>query len=202
MKIMEGLKLKGNPVMIPGCARIELPEFFKEMGYKTGAEVGVYKGGFTERFCKEGLKMFAVDPWTSYYGDRDQSRQELIYKEAFERLAPYDCTIIRSSSMRAVRNFRPEQLDFVYLDGDHRFMQVAEDVVEWSKRVRKGGVVAGHDYFTSLPWARKFRCQVGVVVDAYTKAFGIDNWYLLGDLDPQTEPEWMDWRLTWMWIKP
>ena len=202
MKIIEGLKLKGKPVMIPETARIDLPDFFTEMGYKTGAEIGVYKGGFSERFCKVGLKMYAVDPWASYYGDRDIERQESIYKEACERLSPYDCTIIRSSSMRAVRNFRPDSLDFVYIDGDHRFMQVAEDVVEWSKRVRKGGVVAGHDYFTSLPWARKFRCQVGVVIDAYTKAFGIDNWYLLGDLDPKTEPEWMDWRLTWMWIKP
>ena len=199
---MDGLKLQGKPVMIPETARIDLPEFFSEMGYKTGAEIGVYKGGFTERFCKLGLKMFAVDPWSPYYGDRDSNRLELIYKEAQERLAPYDCTIIRSRSMVAVRNFRPEQLDFVYIDGDHRFLQVAEDVVEWAKRVRKGGVVAGHDYFTSLPWARKFRCQVGVVIDAYTKAFGIDNWYLLGDLDPKTEPEWMDWRLTWMWIKP
>lgn len=202
MKIMDGLKLQGKPVMIPGCARIELPEFFKEMGYKTGAEIGVYKGGFTERFCKAGLKMYAVDPWVSYYGDRDQSRQELIYKEAQERLSPYDCTVMRSKSMVAVRHFRPEQLDFVYIDSDHRFIQAAEDIVEWSKRVRKGGIVAGHDYFTSLPWARKFRCQVGVVVDAYTKAFGIDNWYILGDLDSEYEPEVGAWFPSWMWIKP
>lgn len=203
MRIMDGIQeLRGTPARIPGCSRIELPEFFKEMGYKVGAEVGVYKGGFTERFCQAGMKMFAVDPWVSYYGDRDQERQNLIYEEACERLAPYDCTIIRKSSMEAARDFRREELDFVYLDGDHRFMQVAEDIVEWEKRVRRGGVVSGHDYFTSLPWARKFRCQVGAIVDAYTKAFGIDNWWIFGELDPETEPEWGQWFLSWMWIKP
>lgn len=202
MRIIDGINLKGAPAIIPDSARIHLPEFFVEMGYTTGAEVGVYKGGFTERFCKAGLKMFAIDPWTSYYGDRDQDRQDSIHEEACNRLALYDCTIVRKTSLMGARDFRPDSLDFVYIDGDHRFKETAADIVDWSKRVRSGGVVAGHDYFTSLPWARKFRCQVGVVVDAYTKAFGINNWYLLGDLDPVMEPEWMQWFPTWMWIKP
>lgn len=202
MKIIDGIKLKGAPARIHGCSRTELPEFFKEMGYKVGAEIGVYKGGFTERFCQAGLKMFAVDPWVSYYGDRDQDRQNQIYAEACERLAPYDCTIIRKSSAEAAGLFVAESLDFVYIDSDHRFKQTAADLVDWNRKVRSGGVMSGHDYFTSAPHARKFRCQVGVVVDAYTKAFGINNWWLIGDLDPQTEPEWLQWFPTWMWIKP
>ena len=202
MRIIDGIELRGAPAVIPDSARVDLPQFFVEMGYKTGVEVGVYKGAFTERLCKAGLKMFAVDPWVSYYGDRDQERQDSIYAEACGRLAPYDCTIIRKTSAEAARQFRYESLDFAYVDGDHRFKEMAADTVDWSKRVRPGGVVAGHDYFTSLPWARKFRCQVGVIVDAYTKAFGINNWYLIGDRDPEEEPEWGQWFPTWLWIKP
>lgn len=203
MRIMDAIKeLKGSPATIPGSSRVELPEFFKEMGYKVGAEVGVYKGGFTERFCQSGLKMYAIDPWTSYYGDRNQERQNLIYEEACERLAPYDCTVIKKSSAEGARSFQDHSLDFVYIDGDHRFVQTAVDLVAWDRKVRPGGVMSGHDYFTSLPHARKFRCQVGVIVEAFTKAFGITNWYLLGDLDKETEPEYGDWYLSWMWVKP
>jgi len=201
-QLLEGLKLIGSPAHIPDCSRTDLPQFFVDQGYKAGAEIGVYKGGFTKRFCEAGLKMFAVDPWTAYYGDRDQGRVDSIYEEACKTLSPYsNCTIIKKSSMEATGDIPNLSLDFVYIDSDHRFKQTAEDIVEWSKKVRSGGVVAGHDYFTSLPWARKFRCQVKAVVDAYAKAFGYDNFYTLGDLDHITEPEWMQWTLSWFWIK-
>jgi hypothetical protein len=201
VKLIDGIKLTGRPAHIPGCARVELPEFFVQMGYKIGAEIGIYKGGFTKMFCEAGLKMYAIDPWAPYYGDKNQGRLNLIYEEACNTLAPYDCVIVKKSSMEAQRDFRRGSLDFVYIDSDHRFKETAEDLVEWEKKVRPGGVVAGHDYFTSLPQARKFRCQVKAVVDAFVGCFGIDNFYTFGDLDPQAEPWWELWTLSWMWIK-
>jgi len=201
MKLIDGLNLKGKPAHIPGCSRTDLPEFFKEMGYKVGAEIGVYKGNFTKRFCEAGLKMYAIDAWERYYGDKNQARQDLIYEEAYKTLSSCDCTIIRKSSMEASRDFRRNSLDFVYIDSDHRFKETAEDLVEWAKKVRPGGIVAGHDYFTSLPQARIFRCQVGAIVDAYVKCFGIENFYTFGDLDSQTEPEYGFWVNSWMWRK-
>ena len=103
--------------------------------------------------------------------------------------------------MEASRDFRRNSLDFVYIDSDHRFKETAEDLVEWAKKVRPGGIVAGHDYFTSLPQARRFRCQVGAIVDAYVKCFGIENYYTFGDNDSQTEPEYGFWVNSWMFIK-
>jgi hypothetical protein len=202
MKLIDGIKLIGKPAEISGCSRIELPEFFKQMGYKVGAEIGVYKGEFTERFCKEGIKMFAVDPWTAYYGDKDQVRQDLIYDGVCKKLIMQDCTIVRKSSAEAAGQFCDGELDFVYIDSDHRFKETAADIVDWERKVRSGGVVSGHDYFTSLPHARRFRCQVGAIVDAYTKAFGIENFFVFGELDRETEPNVGEWYLSWMWIKP
>jgi len=198
---MDGLKLTGKPANIPGCSRTELPAFFKEMGYKYGAEIGVLTGLFTKRFCDEGMKMLAVDPWAPYYGDRDRTRQEKFYNDTCALLAPYDCRVIRKSSMDAAAEIPKESLDFVYIDSDHRFKETAEDIVEWGKRVRPGGIVAGHDYFTSLPWARRFRCQVGAIVDAYVKCFGVENFYTLGELDPKTEPIYGGWYPSWFFIK-
>ena len=54
MKIIDGIKLKGRPAEIPGCSRGDLPQFFVDMEYKIGAEIGVYKGAFVEKFCKAG----------------------------------------------------------------------------------------------------------------------------------------------------
>ncbi len=66
MKIIDGIKLKGLPAEIPDCGRDDLPQFFVDMGFKVGAEIGVLRGEFTEKLCQAGLKVYAVDPWKNY----------------------------------------------------------------------------------------------------------------------------------------
>jgi hypothetical protein len=39
-----------------------------------------------------------------------------------------------------------EPLDFVYIDGDHSYEGVLRDIHAWTPHVRKGGIIAGHDY--------------------------------------------------------
>lgn len=197
MKIIEAIKQKGLPFEIPDSSRNELPEFFKQMGYKVGVEIGVYKAAFTNMLCDAGFKMFGIDPWHSYSGAgrvaKDQSRQEFLYGHAKRVLEKYnDCTIIRKASMDAVGSFKDESLDFVYIDGDHSFKHVAQDIYEWTWKVRKGGVVAGHDYRANIGGIEKNINHIGPVVDAYTKAFAIKNWYVFGDKDHAS---------SWMWIR-
>jgi len=203
VKIIEGIKQKGSPFEIPDCSRDELPEFFKQMGYTVGAEIGVYKGAFTEKFCKAGLKMYAIDPWHSYAstgrGAKNQERQEFLYKHTQRALAPYnDCTIIRKTSMDAVHYFKDRSLDFVYIDGDHNFKHVAEDIYDWTWKVRKGGIVAGHDYFTPILSIRNNINHVGPVVDAFMKALRIKNWYILGETNGKMQK---DHALSWFFIR-
>jgi len=179
MKLKEGLAFKGRPFIIPNTLRRDFPAFFKEMGFKVGAEVGVYRGGFSKEFCEKGFEFYAVDPWAGYIGagrtEQKQDEQDLNYKIACETLAPYpNCTIIRKSSMDALEDFEDGSLDFVYLDGDHRFRYAAEDIVEWAKKVRVGGIVSGHDYWNTDPKASNLLCQVKAVVDAYTNVYDID----------------------------
>ena len=126
-------------------SRDELPVFFKQRGYEVGAEIGVYRGEFTEKFCKEGLKMYAVDSWLAR-GRQSQKLCNLRYEFVEKLLSKYDCKIIRKISMDAVKDFEDESLDFVYIDADHRYGFVYQDVLEWTKKVRKGGIVSGHDY--------------------------------------------------------
>ncbi len=202
-RIMEGFKtLKGSPATIPDVSRDELPEFFKQMGFQRGAEVGVYKGEYTKKFCEAGLQMYAIDAWRAFYGQgrtqQVQERQDFLYKHAQGQLAPYmnTTTIIRKDSMDAVHGFRDEALDFVYIDGDHNFKHVAMDVYEWAKKVKKGGIVAGHDYWSTNPKAQTVICQVKPVINAYVEVFGIKNFWIFGRSDLPNEK-----ALSWMFVR-
>ncbi|HUV42443.1 MAG TPA: class I SAM-dependent methyltransferase [Patescibacteria group bacterium] len=205
MKIIKGIKHQDNPFVIPGSSRNDLPGFFKEMGYQIGAEIGVYKGWFSRKFCKAGLKIYAIDYWTPYPGfdrveDARVERQEYLYHRAWKLLSRYEnATVVRKTSMEALKNFENESLDFVYIDGNHILKYVAEDIDGWSKKVRKGGTIAGHDYIhpedfkkRKQPWAWE-NMQVKFAVDAYTQANRIKNWYVIGK-DSDRCP-------SWFWIK-
>jgi hypothetical protein len=205
MKIIEGIKYEGSPSVIPESTRDDLPGFFKEMGYKVGAEIGVYKGWFSRKLCKAGLKVYAIDCWTPYPGfdrmeDARIERQEYLYHRAWQLLSHYqNAVVIRKTSMEALKNFEDESLDFVYIDANHILKYALEDIDGWSKKVRKGGAVSGHDYIhpddleeRKRPWAWA-TMQVKFAVDAYTQANRIKGWYLIGQNK--------DRYPSWLWIK-
>jgi hypothetical protein len=202
MKIIDGLKLIGKPAEIPDCGRDDLSQFFVEMGFKVGAEIGVAMGEFSEKLCKAGLKLFAIDPWLSY-GDYPHVQRQMnnYYEYTKKVLAPYkDCTIIRKTSMEALADIPDESLDFVYIDGNHIFKYVAEDIDGWLKKVKKGGVISGHDYFYTNAMGLLTMHHVAYVVDAFTKAYCVKNWYVLGQKYPPMGNKRDKWR-SWMWLR-
>ena len=192
--LQEGIKQSGRPFEIPNCSRDDLPQFFVELGYKVGAEIGVYKGAFTEKFCRAGLKMYAIDPWMAFPGQGRtqmiQERQDFLYGHTQRTLTPYkDCTIIRATSMEALKDFKDESLDFVYIDGDHRFRYIAEDIYEWYLKIKKGGIISGDDYFCTGPGANNVLCHVKPIVDAFALTYDIPNFYVIGQKDKK--PSWI-----------
>ncbi len=191
MKLSEGIKLKGKPVEIPDCSRDDLPEFFREIGFKMGAEVGVDRGEFSQKLCQAGLMVYAIDSWKSSKN----------YEETKRVLASYpNSKIIKKTSMDAVVDFADESLDFVYIDANHEFRYIAEDLVEWTKKVRKGGIVSGHDYFYTKGSNHSVNWHVAHVLNAYIAAYKIPNWYLLGTKQAKPGEKRDKWR-SWMFVK-
>lgn len=204
MKLTDAIKHKGNPFWIPDCSRDELPQFFKEIGFKVGAEIGVYKGNYTRKFCESGLKMYAIDPWDPALGvgryTHPQERHDSLYENTKRLLAPYpDCTVIRKTSMDALDDIPDRSLDFVYIDGNHQFGYVAMDLMQWANKVRQGGMITGHDYYFGKVSARRFR-MVRHVVDAFAKGYDFTNWYVLGSENP-TPNEKFDPSYSFIFIK-
>src|SRR4029078_5218989 len=103
--------------------------------------------------------------------------------------------------MEAVKDFKDESLDFVYIDGNHQLRYVIEDLVEWSKKIRSGGIISGHDYIYTNPRTAAGICHVIYAVNAYTATYKIKNWYLLGRKEEKPNEKRDKWR-SWMWVKP
>jgi hypothetical protein len=169
-----------SPVRIRTLDRLKLMKLLGEHGYTRGAEIGVDRGRFSEYMFKviPNLHLYCVDPW--HWRLRGQSR----YESTVRRLAPYNATILRKTSMEALADVKDESLDFVYVDGCHTYDYVATDIIWWSYKVRYGGVVAGHDYF------RFTRAGVIPAVDVYTQQHNITRWFLTDERTP-----------TWFWIR-
>ncbi len=134
--------------------RNEMAGLFSELGYKVGAEIGVHQGEYSESLCAKNpkLKLYCIDPWETYESEVEESFSQNqralngFYEDTKKRLAPYRCEIIRKTSMEAVKKFIPGSLDFVYIDANHDFKHVTEDIGAWAEVVRRGGIVSGHDY--------------------------------------------------------
>ena len=170
------------PIVIPDIGRDNLSGLFCELGFKVGVEVGVEQGIFSESLCKNNpeLKLYAIDPWEAYPGYRLNKTQKDVathYNDAKTRLAPYNCKLVKKFSLDAVKDFSDQSLDFVYIDGNHNFQNCTNDIAEWTKKIKFGGIIAGHDY---VKHRKPTGMHVVEVVNAYTDAYGIRPWFVLG----------------------
>lgn len=189
------------PIEIPNFGRDNLSSLFKELGFKTGVEVGVERGIFSESLCKNNpeVKLFCVDPWEAYPGYRQNKSQQEVdeyYREAKKRLSKYNCRLINKFSLEALKDFEDRSLDFVYIDGNHNFENVTRDIVEWSRKVRYDGILAGHDY---VKHRKPTGMHVVQVVNGYTDAYGIRPWYVLGT-KARVKGQIRDKERSFMWV--
>jgi len=167
-----------------------LAKYFAEQGFKIGAEVGVERGYYSKSLldANPGLKLYCVDAWKAYKGYRDHTNQaklERYYHETLELLEPYglNVKVLRGWSLDMAEQIPDGSLDFAYLDANHDFRHLIDDVDTWSKKVRKGGIVAGHDYNRHR---RSIECQVKPAIDAWGHAYGIK-------INVTNEPDFPSW---------
>jgi len=190
-----------SPIEIPNTNRKELARLFRRLNFRVGAEIGVEAGVYSRDLCKcnPRAKVYLVDSWAAYRRYREHVTQEKIntlYREALERLKNFDnYEIVRKFSMEAVKDFEDESLDWVYIDANHWLEYVVQDIGFWSRKVKRGGIVSGHDYI------RREGVHVVQAVQAYVYCYGIKPWFLLGR-QAKAPGEKRDTSRSWFWIKP
>eukprot|EP00439_Symbiodinium_sp_Y106_P055861 s2154_g7.t2 len=123
------------------------------------AEIGVEKGMTVTFLLKHEpaiVDYYLVDPWhvpgksqesndvlQSYYENLEAwSSQE----PAFQRNGRKAAHILRQSSEEAAGQLGTDYFDLVFIDAEHTFEAVRRDIQVWKRRVRPGGILAGHDF--------------------------------------------------------
>lgn len=191
---------------IPNMGRDNLAELFSELNFTKGAEVGVERGLYSEVLLKANPKLHlsCIDPWAAaayepgwHAVDMEQSPYEERYKEAVGRLSPYNATIIRQPSLGALRDFPDNSLDFVYIDANHDFPNFINDLHNWKKKVRPGGIVSGHDYAV---FSYKKANHVKRALDAYARCYRMIPFFVIGAMEYRKGVIRDKYR-SWMWIK-
>lgn len=138
------------------------PRPFERLAIKgeelTGCEIGVYKGNHSESLLKSSSikKLYLIDPYDMYdsyveghahYGV-DQVPLSEAQKEAIDRLSEFCDKIVwlNLTSDVACKKIT-EQLDFVYIDGNHAYDFVKADIENYYPLLKSGGILGGHDFY-------------------------------------------------------
>lgn len=161
--------------------RTGLLDLFNEKGFSVGVEVGTDRGGYARNILDRmpGVELYTIDPWIPYNeGDevKDKEKMVEIENDARRRLSNYlNCTIVKDTSINVASVFDDESVDFVFIDGDHEYKGVKEDIEAWTPKVKKGGIICGHDYKKD-----DFR-KYGVIeaVNEYCEKNNIETLYIL-----------------------
>ena len=122
----------------------------------TGAELGVQHGHNSRVLIDElkPKKLYLIDRWRGLPnlrklkgGDNYTKKQESRFKYVSDRFKKDKCVaIIRHTTEDASYCIGEGELDWVYIDANHKFAAVLLDIQLWAPKVKKGGIIMLHDF--------------------------------------------------------
>jgi len=132
---------------------IKLIQCVGELNDKTICEIGCFIGVSTETFLQfNPKKLYAIDTWginKSYKecnwipGGVDFNSVESEFREMAKNYTNIE--IIKDYSHAASKSFQDKYLDLVYIDGEHTYDAVKQDIKNWLPKIKSGGFISGHD---------------------------------------------------------
>ncbi len=130
-------------------------DLINELDFKKFVEIGICRCR-NMSFILQNTNLseyWAIDPWVVFDGcygtfkGIPQENWDSWYAKACRHMLYYpQLRVIRATSILAANMFPNGYLDFVYIDGDHTYEAVKDDINAWLPKVRKGGIIGGHDY--------------------------------------------------------
>ena len=135
-----------------------------------GVEIGVWKGDFSSRLLKGTAprQLHLIDPWLvsdgsdrsdeAWYGAGKTSQSETndIHDKVKERFAQEvragTVIIHRTTSAEAMQAMPDASVDYVYIDGDHSYDGVSQDLLHSFRVTRPGGFICCDDYLAGAWW--------------------------------------------------
>jgi len=124
-----------------------------------GAEIGVQNGFFTRQILDQwkGNLLYLIDIWQQL-----SDYEDVANVPSYEQANRLICTvtqvsahwqrirIIQETSEIAARLIPDDSLDLAYIDANHEYSAVINDLKTWLPKVKEGGIIAGHDYLDGV----------------------------------------------------
>jgi hypothetical protein len=112
-------------------------------------EVGVFAGESVEIFAPYFGVVHCIDTWNEACG----------YPVLADVEKSFDIRAAAAGNMVKHLGFSKDEaakvldgsVDFVYIDANHTYDCVKEDIGLWAPKVRSGGILGGHDYIVDTP---------------------------------------------------
>lgn len=163
---------------------VERVKSLQQGGDLCGAEIGVDRGSLSSYLLTNlpNLYLDMVDTWEVFSEDSEyaKSGDAVVQRTQEQRDADLQETlrvtnhatnrrhIIQKTSEEAAKQTPDASLDFVFIDADHSYCGVSTDIRLWAPKIRKGGLLCGHDYMLA------YYPQWGVTraVDEYATKIG------------------------------
>jgi hypothetical protein len=135
-----------------------------------GAEIGVWKGDFSDRILKalNPKELHLIDPWKhqssavykyAWYGGLAKNGQDEMDRHYAAVCSRFDeparraqVKIHRGFSADVLGQFPDDFFDWVYIDGNHMYEYVKQDLDLSFRKTKVGGLVAGDDYVNGQWW--------------------------------------------------
>lgn len=135
-----------------------------------GAEIGVYRGRFSEQILRiaRPRELHLIDPWKheegevyrkALFGGRSQGGQagmdaclERIRSKFARDIAVGRVVIHRGFSGEVISRFPDQYFNWIYIDGNHLYDFVRQDLEIAFRKTRAGGVICGDDYMDGGWW--------------------------------------------------
>lgn len=152
-----------------------------------GAEIGVWRGHMSAALlARPDLHLIMVDHWQAVpgheaegYGAEDQVRNKAM---ALSQTPADRRTVLHMDSVEAADIVADGTLDFVFIDANHAYENVAADIRAWLPKVRRGGVIGGHDYANPIAgWGAECKRAVDEAAAAHGWALALDaqtTWFV------------------------
>lgn len=128
-----------------------------------GAEIGAARGRTTQQLLKNclNLKLIVVDLWGTVpesvgggrmYHTWDFPRTKKIFENRTNSFK-HRMNILKGISWEMADKVDNNSLDFIFIDADHEYQSVINDIRAWTPKLKDGGFITGHD--THFPEVEK-----------------------------------------------
>jgi len=137
--------------MSPGDIKA-LTNFFKDKSISSALEVGSWKGISSAIIARHVDVLYCVDTWLgneSLQSMREQAEASSIYKcfhtNMIQKKVNSKILHAHMNSNEAVKLFKNNTFDMIFLDADHAYSSIKQDIELWMPKVKSGGYLCGHD---------------------------------------------------------